>query len=41
MYLIVEGAEGGSVELAIHSAAPGTGFMQVNPDGSIKKVFPP
>jgi serine/threonine-protein kinase len=41
MYLIVEGAEGGGVELAVHSAAPGTGFMQVNPDGSIKKVFPP
>ncbi|MDF2582607.1 MAG: serine/threonine protein kinase [Mycobacterium sp.] len=40
-YLIVEGAEGGGVELAIHSTAPGTGFMQVNPDGSIKQVFPP
>lgn len=39
-YLIVEGAEGG-LELAIHSTAPGTGFMQVNPDGSIKQVFPP
>ena len=31
----------GGVELAIHSTAPGTGFMQVNPDGSIKQVFPP
>lgn len=41
MYLIVEGAEGGGVALAIHSAAPGTGYMQVNSDGSIKKVFPP
>jgi serine/threonine protein kinase len=40
-YLIVEGAEGGGLELAIHSTAPGTGFMQVNPDGSIKQVFPP
>lgn len=40
-YLIVEGAEGGGLELAIHSTAPGTGFMQVNPDGSINKVFPP
>ncbi|MBE1547135.1 serine/threonine-protein kinase [Mycobacterium sp. OAS707] len=40
-YLIVEGAEGGGLELAIHSAAPGTGYMQVNADGSIKKVFPP
>ena len=40
-YLIVEGAEGGGLELAIHSTAPGTGFMQVNPDGSVKQVFPP
>jgi serine/threonine protein kinase len=40
-YLIVSGAEGGGLELAIHSAAPGTGYMQVNADGSIKKVFPP
>jgi serine/threonine-protein kinase len=40
-YLIVEGAEGGGLELAIHSSAPGTGYMQVNADGSIKKVFPP
>jgi serine/threonine-protein kinase len=37
----VEGAEGGVLELAVHSTAPGTGFMQVNPDGSIKEVFPP
>ena len=40
-YLLVEGAEGGGLELAIYSTAPGTGFMQVNPDGSIKQVFPP
>lgn len=40
-YLIVEGAEGGGLELAVHSTAPGTGFMQVNPDGSVKQVFPP
>jgi serine/threonine protein kinase len=40
-YLIVAGAEGGALDLAIHSAAPGTGYMQVNADGSIKKVFPP
>jgi serine/threonine-protein kinase len=39
-YLIVEGAEGGGLDLAIHSAAPGTGYMQVNADGSVKKVFP-
>jgi serine/threonine protein kinase len=41
VYLIVEGAEGGGLELAVHSTAPGTGFMQVNADGSIKQVFPP
>lgn len=40
-YLIIEGAEGGGLELAIHSTAPGTGFMQVHPDGTIKEVFPP
>jgi serine/threonine-protein kinase len=40
-YLIIEGAEGGGLDLAIHSAAPGTGYMQVNADGSIGKVFPP
>jgi hypothetical protein len=40
-YLIVSGAEGGALELAIHSAAPGTGYMQVNADGTIKKVYPP
>ncbi|MCX2716013.1 hypothetical protein [Mycolicibacterium sp. J2] len=36
-----EGSGGGGLELAVHSTAPGTGFMQVNPDGSIKQVFPP
>jgi serine/threonine protein kinase len=40
-YLIVEGAEGGGLELAMHSAAPGTGFMEINPDGSIKTLHPP
>jgi hypothetical protein len=40
-YLIVEGAEGGGPSLAIHSAAPGTGFMEVNADGSVKQVHPP
>jgi serine/threonine-protein kinase len=40
LYLIVRGVEGGGLELIVHSLAPGTGFMQVNPDGSIKKVFP-
>jgi serine/threonine protein kinase len=41
IYLLVMGAEGGGLELAVHSMAPGTGFMQVNSDGTIKKVFPP
>lgn len=40
-YLIIEGTESGGLELAIHSTAPGTGFLQVDPDGSIKQVFPP
>jgi len=40
-YLIVEGAEGGGLKLSIHSAAPGTGFMEVNPDGSVKEIHPP
>jgi serine/threonine protein kinase len=40
-YLIVEGAEGGGLELAIHSTAAGTGYMQVNADGSVKRVIPP
>ena len=41
IYMIVSGVEGGGLELAVYSMAPGTGFMQVNPDGTIKKVFPP
>jgi serine/threonine-protein kinase len=40
-YLIVEGVEGGGLELAIHSTEAGTGYMQVNPDGSVKQVYPP
>jgi serine/threonine-protein kinase len=40
-YLIVAGAEGGGLELSIHSASPGTGFMEVNPDGSVKEIHPP
>ena len=40
-YLIVEGAEGGSLGLSIHSAELGTGFMEVNPDGGVKEVHPP
>jgi len=40
-YMIIEGAEGGGLELAIHSTAPGTGFMEVNADGSVKQIHPP
>jgi serine/threonine protein kinase len=40
-YLIVEGAEGGGLKMSIHSAAPGTGYMEVNADGSIKEIHPP
>jgi serine/threonine protein kinase len=40
-YMIIEGAEGGGLELAIHSTAPGTGFMEVNSDGSVKQIHPP
>ncbi|MUL75982.1 protein kinase domain-containing protein [Mycolicibacterium sp. CBMA 226] len=41
MYLIIEGEEGGGLGLAIHSTAPGTGYMQVNPDGTVKQIYPP
>ena len=41
MYLIIEGEEGGGLGLAIHSTAPGTGYMQVNADGTIKQIYPP
>ncbi|WP_304108080.1 serine/threonine-protein kinase [Mycolicibacterium bacteremicum] len=40
-YLIIEGAEGGGLELIIHSTEPGTGFLKLNPDGTIKQVYPP
>ena len=40
-YLIVEGEEGGGLSLAIHMSAPGTGFMEVNTDGSVKEIHPP
>ncbi|MDR3660450.1 MAG: serine/threonine-protein kinase [Mycobacterium sp.] len=40
-YLIIEGDEGGGLGLAIHSSAPGTGYMQVNPDGTVKQIYPP
>lgn len=41
LYLIIEGEEGGGLGLAIHSTAPGTGYMQVNADGTIKQIYPP
>lgn len=40
-YLIIEGEEGGGLGLSIHSTAPGTGYMQVNPDGTVKQIYPP
>jgi serine/threonine-protein kinase len=40
-YLIVEGTEGGALNLAIHSTAPGTGFIKLNSDGSVNHVYPP
>ena len=40
-YLACGDAMGGEMQLAIHSTAAGTGYMQVNPDGSVKKIFPP
>jgi serine/threonine protein kinase len=41
-YLVVgTDPEGGGLEISMHSNAPGTGFMQINPDGSIKQLFPP
>ena len=40
-YLIVKGAEGGGLYLAIHSNIAGAGYMEINPDGSVKKLYPP
>jgi serine/threonine protein kinase len=40
-YMIIEGADGGGLELAIHSTAPGTGFMNVSADGTVSQVHPP
>jgi serine/threonine-protein kinase len=40
-YLIVQGASGGGLGLSIHVNAPGTGFMEINADGSVKQVHPP
>jgi serine/threonine protein kinase len=40
-YMIIEGADGGGLELAIHSTAPGTGFLNVNADGTVTQVHPP
>jgi hypothetical protein len=42
LYMIVgTDAMGGQMQLAIHSTAAGTGYMNVNPDGSIAKIYPP
>jgi hypothetical protein len=31
----------GEMTIAIHTSAIGYGFMNVNPDGTIRKIFPP
>ena len=43
-YLIIGGPfapNDAGLYLAIHSTAPGTSYMQLNPDGTIKKTYPP
>lgn len=39
--LIVEGSDGGSTRIAIYASGNGdTGFMDINPDGSVKEMHP-
>jgi hypothetical protein len=41
-YLIIDGEEDGSLGLSIYVSDHGlSGYMEVNPDGSIKKTHPP
>jgi hypothetical protein len=40
-YLNIEGVEGGGLKITIHTTDPGTGFLEVNTDGSVAKVWPP
>jgi hypothetical protein len=41
-YLVVDSdPEGGGLEISMHNNGAGTGFMQINPDGSVKKLYPP
>jgi serine/threonine-protein kinase len=41
-YLIVDGTEGGTVDISIYVSDHGlSGRVELNPDGSIKKVWPP
>jgi hypothetical protein len=41
-YLIVRGADGGNLELSIYVSDHGlSGWMEVNPDGSVKELHPP
>jgi serine/threonine-protein kinase len=41
-YLIVEGEEGGNLRIAIYASDHGlSGRVEVNPDGSVSKVYPP
>ncbi len=40
-YLIVEGSDDGSTRIAIYVSGNGdSGYMNVNPDGSVKKIYP-
>jgi hypothetical protein len=41
-YLVVgSDPEGGGLDISMHNNGAGTGYMQINPDGSIKKTYPP
>jgi serine/threonine-protein kinase len=41
-YLVVDSdPEGGGLEISMHNNGAGTGYMQINPDGSVKKIYPP
>jgi hypothetical protein len=41
-YLIVEGEEGGALRIAIYVSDHGlSGRIELNPDGTVNKVYPP
>ena len=40
-YLVVAGSDGGSTRIAIYASGNGdSGYMNINPDGSVKKMHP-